>query len=155
MSSLADLHRGVEATLASKRLGQPVFVRYLWHGFDRPNEVVPRLAVLVDAVGRWLGQSLERVYATGGLTAGQVSLTLEFREGGTAMVGWTSSRDRGDGVDLMVLGNRGAMYHDAGSAERFDEPLTPAAGPASGDLQAVIERALRSGKPEPVGGSKP
>jgi predicted dehydrogenase len=155
MSSLADLHRAVEAALASKRLGQPVFVRYLWHGFDKPNEVAPRLAVLVDTVRRWLGQTPERIYATGGLTTGQVSLTLEFREGGTAMVGWTSSRDRGNGVDLMILGNRGAMYHDAGSAELLDEQLTPAAGPALGELQTVIEQALRSGKPEAVGRAQP
>lgn len=155
MSSMADLHRAVEATLASKRLGQPVFVRYLWFGSDNPNAVLTGLAVLTDTVCRWLDSSLERVYATGGLASGQVSLTLECREGGTALVSWTSSSDRGNGVDLMILGNRGAMYHDAGSTELLDERLSPTAQLVRSETARLIEHALRSGKPTPVERAKP
>jgi hypothetical protein len=57
----------------------------------------------------------------------------------------------GDGVDLLVLGNHGALYHDAGHAVLGAEPdpyLSEVPDPA---LVAVIRRALRSGKPEPVG----
>ena len=155
MSSLADLHRAVETTLASKRLGQPVFVRYLWFGPGDAKAVLAGLAVLAETVCRWLDSPLERVYAAGGIASGQVSLTLECREGGTALVGWTSSSGRGNGVDLMILGNRGALYHDAGGSELLDDRLSSAAKPVGGELQTLIERALRSGKPETAERAKP
>src|SRR2546429_169455 len=65
MTTLADLHRAVQSALASKRLGRPVFVRYLLHSQDKPDAALPRLAHLTAAVREWVGQPLERVYAVG------------------------------------------------------------------------------------------
>lgn len=148
MSNLANLHRAVQATLTSKRLGQPVFVRYLWHSLDKPETVLPRLAQLADTVTAWLGQTLERVYAVGGIASGQVSLTLGYREGGSALVSWARSPTPGDGVDLMVLGNRGAIYHDAGGADLWDGPARLELSAGDARVQILIEKALRTGKPE-------
>jgi hypothetical protein len=147
MTTLADLHRTVQSTLASKRLGQPVFVRYLMHGLDQPEAILPRLTQASAVVRAWLGQTLERIYATGSVPTGQVSLTLQFREGGTALVSFARGQPRGGGVDLMVLGNHGAIYHEASNADLWDEPAAPTADPR---LQAVIERAVKSGKPQPA-----
>src|SRR5437660_12242404 len=66
----ADLHQAVEAALASKRIGQPVFVRYLLYGND-PH----RLERAIPILGRWLGQALECRHRTGEST-GQISLSL-------------------------------------------------------------------------------
>src|SRR6266545_3788546 len=105
MTSLADLHRAVQTTLASKRLGRPVFVRYLLHGPDRPTAAPARLTQLTAVVRDWLGQPLERIHAAGTPKGGQVSLTLEFRDGATALVCWASVSAAGHGIDLTVLGN--------------------------------------------------
>jgi hypothetical protein len=106
-------------------------------------------------VRQWLGQPLEQVYAIGSAESGQAALTLKFREGATALVSFARGHPRGDGIDLMVLGNRGAIYHDAGSAELWDDPATPADRPDPATV-ALIERALRSHQPEPAGtGGKP
>src|SRR5947209_10247094 len=86
MTALADLHRAVQSTLASKRLGRPVFVRYLLCSRDRAEAALPRLVQLTAAVRDWFGQPLERLHANGSPKSGQVSLTLEFRGGGTALV---------------------------------------------------------------------
>ncbi len=155
MTTLADLHRAVQSTLASKRLGQTVFVRYLLHNQDRPDAALPRLAQLTAAVREWVGQPLERVYAVGAPKSGQVSLTLEFHGGATALVSWAAAPHRGDGIDLTVVGNRGALYHDAGSARLADAGALPPAGAADKSLLAVLERAVRSGRPETldVGGA--
>ena len=80
-----------------------------------------------------------------------MSLTLQFRDGATALVSFARGQPRGDGVDLMVLGNHGALYHDAGSAQLWDEPADDWPDRPDPDLLAAIERALRSGKPEPLG----
>src|SRR5437879_5527695 len=94
MTSLADLHRAVQATLASKRLGRPVFVRYLLCSRDRAEAALPRLAQLTAAVRAWVGQPLERVHAAGTPRGGQVTLTLEFRGGATALVSWAAAPPR-------------------------------------------------------------
>src|SRR5438309_3556194 len=73
MTTLADLHRAVQSTLASKRLGRPVFVRYLLCSRDKAEAALPRLAQLTAAVRDWLGQPLERVHAAGTPRGGQVS----------------------------------------------------------------------------------
>jgi hypothetical protein len=157
MPSRADLHRAIAATLASKRLGQPVFVRYLLVGLDKPEAVVPRLAQAAAVVRDWVAQPLDRIHAVGSGDSGQVALTLLFRQGATALVCFCRGQPAGLGVDVMVLGNHGAVYYADGEcrewgAEGGNEPTAPAAQP----LEAVITAALRSGKPEAVGeGDRP
>jgi hypothetical protein len=154
MPALADLHRAVRATLASQRLGRPVFVRYTLHGLEPPEAVPPRLAQLTAVVRDWLGQPLERIYAVGSANAGQVGLTLQFADGATALVSFARGRPQGPGADVLVLGNHGALVHDAGSADAWEE-AGDLPDPPEPHLLALIEQALRSGKPEPVPGEAP
>ena len=148
MSTLADLHRAVQATLASKRLGRPVFVRYLLCSQDRAEAALPRLAQLTAVIRDWIGQQIERVHAVGTARGGQITLTLEFRAGATALVSWASAPPRGDGIDLTVLGNHGALYHDAGAARLWQEAALGPPGAPDKALLALLERAVQSGRPE-------
>ncbi len=155
MSRLADLHRAVQTALGGKRLGTPVFVRYTLQGPEGPGDIVPRLAQLTATVRDWLGQQLDHVQAVGSADSGQVALTLQFREGGTALVSFARGRPQGPGADVMVLGSHGAIYHDAGDDNPWEE-AGPLPGQPDPHLEAVIERALRSGKPEAAaGGDRP
>ena len=151
----ADLLRAVQTTLASKRLGTPVFARVLFHnqgkrGQAAPGEVVAELTRTAGMVREWLGQPLERVYAVGAVKTGQVSLTLEFRNAATAIVSWSGTSTAGDGVDLTLVGNHGALYHDVGAGNLWDP--APDAKPPEPDkeLRTMIERSLQSGRPENV-----
>ena len=105
MSTLTDLHRAVQATLASKRLGQPVFVRYLWHSLDKPDAVLPRLARLAETVTAWLGQTLERVKQNveqvGGTIVGAVLNNVDINSDATygyytSYYGYYSGDGKGD-----------------------------------------------------------
>src|SRR5437879_1852196 len=116
MTTLADFHRAVQTTLASKRLGTPVFARYLYHGTLKGQAVFTRLAKTTAAVRDWINQPLERMLAQGTAASRHISLTLEFRGGATAVVTWIGTAGRGAGIDLTLIGNHGAMYHDAGDA---------------------------------------
>jgi hypothetical protein len=149
-ATLAELHRAVQSTLGSKRLGVPVFVRYQLCNQERAQVVPDRLAQIAGTVRGWLGQEIERVYALGSVKAGQVTLSLEFRGGATALVSWARSQAQGGGVDLMILGNRGAIYHDAGTSALWDEPAAPPADAPDRVLLALVQRALRTGRPEGV-----
>ncbi|MCI0642129.1 MAG: hypothetical protein L0Y72_20935 [Gemmataceae bacterium] len=142
----ADLHRAVETTLASKRLGTPVFVRYHFHAVAK--RAIARLAQVSATVGVWLNQPLERIHAVGSVKEQRIHLTLEYRNGATALLSWAGAPASADGIDLTVLGNHGAIYHDAGAANLWDDPAQPAAEEADKERIAWIERALRSGRPE-------
>lgn len=152
MTTLTDLHRAVQSTLASKRLGRPVFVRYLVQSLEQSEAAVGSLTLALAAVREWLEQPLARLYATGSLASGQIALTVEFRDGATALISWSRCPPRGDGVDLLVLGNHGAMYHDAGNAELWDEAPSTVEAATDPALRRAVERALGSGRPEPIAG---
>jgi hypothetical protein len=148
MISLADFHRAVQTTIASKRLGTPVFVRYLYHSPLRGPAILARLARTTAAVREWLGAPLERILAQGNATSRHITLLLEFRGGLTAVVSWAGTPGRGGGVDLTLLGNHGAMYHDAGDAPLWDEAFTADDAAPDRDLLTWIERAIKSSRPE-------
>jgi hypothetical protein len=151
MTTLADLNRSVQGVIAGKRIGKPVFVRAHWMGQEKTAAIVPRLSLLVGIARDWLGQALDRLYALRSPDGSQVTITLQGREGGTAQVSFVPGPPRGDGLDVMILGNHGAIYHDAGNASLWDEALDPGDAKPDPRILAVVERSLRSGKPEPVG----
>lgn len=144
MTTIDNLHRTVQQTLASKRVGTPVFVRYIVQGGENGNAAITRLARITHSVRGWFGQAIARLHALGNPKDGQVTLTLEFDQGGTALISWAAGAPRGDGIDLTVIGNHGVMYHDAGTAHLWDEPAAPGADEPDKEILSQIERALRS-----------
>ena len=135
----------------------PVAARSQTVEIERPAQtVLARLAYLITTVRQWMGQDLSRLYALGSVKSGQVALTLEFHQAATALVNWASSPAQGDGVDLMVIGNQGALYHDGGTAELWDEPATLPPAPADKNLVNLITQALQTNRPVVVKkGAKP
>src|SRR5687767_6594631 len=109
MTTLPDFHRAVQTTLASKRLGTPVLVRYFYHSPIRDQAALARLAKTTALVRDWRGVPLERIVAQG--AARHITLLLEFRGGPTAVVTWIRAAGRGDGVDLTLIANHGAIFH--------------------------------------------
>jgi predicted dehydrogenase len=150
MTTLADLHQAVHDALASGRLGTPVFVRY--HGqATASTRLVPQLARMAAAARTWLAQDLRHIHALGSVAAGAVSVTLEFKGGATAVVSAATRTGRESLVDILVLGNRGALYHDAGHTLIGPKPPALPDQPPDPRLLAAIQKALRSGKVEPAG----
>ena len=154
MTTLADLHRAVQTTLASKRLGTPVFARYQYHSPIKGQAVVARLAKTTTTVRGWIDQPLERILAQGTSANRHITLLLEFRGGLTAVVTWIGTNGRGGGVDLTLIGNHGVLYHVAGNAPLWDETFAADDAAPDKDLVAWIERAIKSGRPEDAGGRK-
>lgn len=143
------LHDALQSAIASKRLGRPVFVRYTLLCHDRkalPAELAQSAAVVID----WLGE-LSRLYAVGSLEKGHVALTLEFREGGSALVSASAKQADPRDRDLMIVGNRGAVYFDFLRATSVGTAGPDRAQPGNRLLE-LVERSLRSGRPERFGG---
>jgi hypothetical protein len=143
---LIDLHLAIQSAIASKRLGQPVFARYVLHGPPSADGIVPRLARTMACVRGWMAQPLDRVYALGSVESGHITLTLLFRQGATSLVSVVPGTSAGLSVDVFLVGNHGSLHHEAGDTH-WEEA---AAIPPDAASRSVIERALRSGRPEPV-----
>jgi hypothetical protein len=156
MTTIAHLHQAIQATLASQRLGRVVFVRYHVQASDAADAVVGRLARLAAVVQSWLRQPWDRILAVGRPDNSHVALTLQFREGGTALLTFSraaavqDAADRKAQVNLMVFGNHGALYHDFEGGPLQDQP--DGFDPVLPDpaLVRLIEQALHSGGPESV-----
>jgi hypothetical protein len=150
MNSLDELHRSVQTTLASNRLGTPVFVRYI---VQRPaaEPALAGLARIAGVVRGWLGAPVREIYAVGSAEQRHITLTLELQNAATALITWIGTPGRGSGVDLLVVGNHGTLQHDGGDAPLWDE--TPALGDAAPDqeLLALVQRALTQGRPVVIG----
>jgi len=153
LTSLADLHRGVASVIASKRIGTPVFVRYTWQGAETGDAIVGRLAQIVASARDWIGQSLSSVYAIGKIELGQVTLTLQFAGGATALV--TFARGVRSGLDLMLVGNHGTLYHDRGAARLWNEPPEFDLPAADATLIALVQQAVHSPQPVALKASMP
>lgn len=139
---LSDLHRAVTGVLQSKQIGVPVFVRYTLQLAWKDKSLVPPLAQLAGVVRGWIDQDLNKVFATE--IGGELMTTLlEFAGGATALVS-VVRRDRPPGaVDLMLLGNGGAIYHETGPIH-----ADLSEGKADAKLVRAIERSVQSKKPE-------
>jgi len=133
---LADLDRAVRAALASKRLGQPVFVRLTAHGPGKAAEQLARLAALA---GQWLGQALVRLHAVGS-KGGPASLTLLYAGGASAIVSVGGAKADGS-LDLMILGSRGSLHQEGASSFHAVKDVPDPA------LLGPIRRALATGAP--------
>jgi hypothetical protein len=146
--SLADLHRAVDDTLATGRIGRPVFVRYSLYGLNPSRRLIDGVAALAATAIRWVGGQVEFITAIGSDTAGQLSSTLVFKSGESASLTSGRAAGPGSGVDLMILGSHGALYHDGGTSVLWS---AGSADPGAGEprLAEIIARSLLSGQAEP------
>jgi hypothetical protein len=113
-----------------------------------PGQVPARTAAaLAHVIRGWIAQPLETLHAAGAAER-QLAVTLVFEGGATALVGVGPSRAPGAGVDITVLGNHGALYHDAGSANPWDEAAEVPADQVDETVADAISRSLESGRPE-------
>lgn len=134
MASLADLHRAVAATLATRRIGQPVFVRYLLH----TGEGTANPAVFAEHIGatlrEWFGQSFECRHTSGSEQTGPVSFCFQSDSGALAFVNLAPSAIASQAVDLTLLGTHGAIYHPVEFPPPFEDDDSPGSPPAPTQL---------------------
>jgi predicted dehydrogenase len=137
MPTFADLDRAVRATIASGRIGEPVFVRCHLCGLSD----LPRAG---SAVAEWVGGRPVREHAL------PSAVVFEFPNGASAVVSKDVGRDHDchpPGIDLTVLGTRGGIYHpdQQGSLPDWQEDTGPPADAPGAKLQAQYGVLLVSG----------
>jgi hypothetical protein len=95
----------------------------------------------------WLEASPLEVYAQNNNGSGQVTVTIKYTGGQTSIVSVnTAAATR---INLMLLGNKGALYHDGEAlSPGFDITAEPV--PVPEWLLDALERSLRAGEPASI-----
>jgi hypothetical protein len=132
LALLRSLQRSVQAALDTGHVGVPVFVRCVAQTSPDRAGLTEALGQAVAVAGSWLGAPARRVYVQGSVSAGQITATLEYAGGQSALVSVSPTPAEGaPRIDLLLLGSIGALYHE-GSA------LSPAQLAAAGTPYAPL-----------------
>ncbi|MSV28391.1 MAG: hypothetical protein EXQ52_06550 [Bryobacterales bacterium] len=138
------LERTIEAALAGNPVGRAVFVRAHLELTADHGLLIPISEAGLAIARRWVGASVRRIHALGGVRHGSVSLQVEFAEGQTSLVSAELTHGGEPVVHLLIAGQQGTLRFDD-----FPDPrlLVQAIGVSTPGYRGVIERSLTTGKP--------
>lgn len=146
---MQSLYETVKEILDTGRLGTPVFVRCVAQIAPEDEHAGNVLARILTMACSWLEASPLKVYAQRGINSRQITVTVQYIAGQTATVIVNAPPGATTRVDLMLLGNKGALYHDGDVLPPgFDISAEPL--PVPKWLVGAIDRSLRAGKPAMV-----
>lgn len=136
----------VRSAIDSGRVGVPVFVRWTVLHAAETEEVDDILGTMAGRVSSWFGGKLDRLYALCSPDVPSAALSLTFSEGPTALL-VTGGCNYVNEVDLVLLGNEGAIYHHEFPSERLSGILEPQLDPSIDHLREAISASRHSGQP--------
>ena len=139
------LKNSVQAVLEKERIGSPVFLRCVLHVSGDAANLLPSVAEMTALANGWIPSSPSRVYAQGNTDAAQVTVMVHYVGGQMALL----SVDRVDAetaIDIMLVGNKGVIYHETPVGRHYLNATTPELGGA-GELTDAIAQSLESGQP--------
>lgn len=143
---MQSLYQTVKEILDTGRVGAPVFVRCSAQIASEDEYAEDVLVRILTMTCSWMQAPPLRVYAQVGSSPRQFTVTIQYAGGQTSIVSVSSSPGIANRVDLMLLGNKGALYHDADALPPgFDITAEPL--PVPGWLVDAVSRSLRAGKP--------
>jgi hypothetical protein len=145
MAKSRDLDDVIHQVIKAGQIGRPVFVRCLIGTPQDHSDLEKLFLDLAMTVQAWVGDTIERVYTLGdwGPT---LSVHLLFRNGASALI---SGKVTGKWIaDLIILGNRGAIYRDAfwGGFAVLNRSFPDS--DAKRALRAALDKAVESGTPQ-------
>ena len=151
MSYFDQLNQAVREALKSGQIGQPVFVRVTVTLAPVEADGWAAVGALVPVVQEWVGGPIQRVYAVESSGHRHAALALQFRNGASALLSSVSPATGDPGLDVLILGNRGGIYHEGLTCGPAPGALLPApAERADNAIRKVIETAFRTGQPQAV-----
>lgn len=148
------LDQSVSETLATGRVGTPLFVRWTAAVAQNRQDLKPLLAAMRAYAASWLAAEPSRLYATGSVEDGHISLSLEFENGASALLAVALSHDSPT-TNLIVLGARGTVYlTDSDLLSSLQVPPAhkdtgpgQSSGSTSLEILAAIDQSLTTNQP--------
>lgn len=153
MDAFDMVYRTVSGAVEAERVGTPAFVRCIAQVASTRAELDANLCRALGAVAEWLGEPPRRVFALGGSESGGITVTAESERGRTAIVSVGLAFDRAPRVDLLLIGNRGALHHEGVPVPMIEGPDGHISVPeAPAGLMDAVHRSLSTGQVEALEG---
>lgn len=140
------LYQTIKEIIDTGRVGTPVFVRFIAQIIPSDEHIIDTLGKLLTITSSWLASIPIRVYVQHRENSAQITASVEYEGGQTAIVSLGVASGISSKIDLMMLGNKGALYHDGRDMPPgFDMSIELLAIPEW--LMEAIEHSLFIGKP--------
>lgn len=139
------LKKSVQPVLEKERIGSPVFLRCVLHVAGDAANLLSSVAEMVALANGWIPSPPANVYAQADTAATQITVMVHYVGGQMALL----SVDRVDvetAVDLMLVGNKGVIYHETPVGKHYLNATTPELD-GTGELTEAITQSLESGQP--------
>jgi hypothetical protein len=140
------LYQTIKEIIDTGRVGTPVFVRFIAHVLPSDEHIIDTLGRILTITGSWLNAMPIRIYVQHKENTAQITASVEYEDGQTAIASIGIAAGLSSRIDLMMLGNKGALYHDGEDMHpEFSMDIDLMVIPDW--LIEAIERSLFIGKP--------
>jgi hypothetical protein len=126
MTYLERLREAVAAEVGAGRIGEPVFARLVVEASADHGHLLGTAAAAAAFCGEILRAEIERLLVLGSVESGHLSVQVELAGGKSALVAAALLRRPAPRVDLLLVGNHGALSHSP-PAETLELELAEAA----------------------------
>lgn len=144
------IRKSVQAQIEKDRIGSPVFLRGVLNIVDKECSLLLPTTELVSLANAWIPSIPQKVYATGDVKGTQITTLIHYTNGQMTVLS-VNRVDTETAIDIMLVGNRGVIYHETPIGRHFLS-ATPPELRGAGELSKAISQALESGQPVTVEG---
>ncbi|MCE2399384.1 hypothetical protein J4G08_00695 [Candidatus Poribacteria bacterium] len=147
---MESLKKSIDSVIKQNRIGSPVFLRCVLNIASETSSLLQPTAEMVALSNGWIPSQPQRVYAQGDTDAIQVTVMVEYVDGQMAVLS-INRVDTETAIDIMLVGNKGVIYHETPIGRHHLSATPPRLG-STGELTETISNALATGQPIVVEG---
>ncbi|MDE0086074.1 MAG: hypothetical protein OXU23_10205 [Candidatus Poribacteria bacterium] len=144
------LKKSVDSVIEKDRIGSPVFLRCVLNIASESSNLLQPTAEMAALSNGWIPSQPQSLYAQGDAEATQVTVMIQYVGGQMAVLS-VNRVDTETAIDLMLVGNKGVIYHETPIGRHYLSATPPQLG-AIGELSETISNALETGQPITVEG---
>ena len=144
------LKKSVDSEIKKDRIGSPVFLRCVLNIVSETSSLLQPTSEIVALANRWIPSQQQSLYAQGNANATQVTVMVQYTDGQMAVLS-INRVDTETAIDIMLVGNKGVIYHETPIGRHHLSATPPQLG-STGELIDTISESLASGQPIAVEG---
>jgi hypothetical protein len=144
------LKNSIDSVIKKDRIGSPVFARCVLNIASETSSLLQPTAEIVALSNGWIPSEPQRVYAQGDAEATQITVMIQYVGGQMAVLS-VNRVDTETAIDIMLVGNKGVIYHETPIGRHYLSATPPQLDGAE-ELTETIAQALASGQPIVVEG---
>ena len=139
------LKKSVQSVLEKDRIGSPVFLRCVLHVAGEDVNLLSSVGTVTALANGWIPSPPASVYTQGDADGTQVTVMVHYVGGQMALLS-VNRVDVETAVDIMLVGNRGVIYHETPVGRHYQNAIPPELD-ETGELTTAIAQSLESGQP--------